>query len=123
MTILEAVLLGYLRKNCRGSARARKTWKVAEDLEALGLDVTAQVLAEALEALRLQGVPIVIGTGESPAVFLDETGAARRRREQLRAGWRNARRCGCRPRPCRLPAKAGCGAGKHEGGKTREGNT
>jgi hypothetical protein len=87
VTDLQGILLGLLSLHCRGPALARKAWKVAEDLRALGLDIGPQALLDALADLRRQGFPVALTDGDPPAAYIEE-----RPRERDRSDWRTGRR-------------------------------
>ena len=71
MNILDACVLGYLNHHCRGAVAARKIWKIAEDLTALGLPgATERAVRDALSSLRLEGLPIGTTCGDPPGAFL-----------------------------------------------------
>lgn len=64
MNGLEAVILGYLHKWCRGVDGARPQATIAQHLQMLGLAQTsARDVRDAIAALRLEGWPV----GTSPA--------------------------------------------------------
>jgi hypothetical protein len=91
---LREVLLGFLSRHCRGAAACRKAWRLAEDLRALGLDVTPQAVLDAAADLGRQGFPVVATAADLPAVYLEEARPGR-----ARADWRarqQPRRAGCR---------------------------
>jgi hypothetical protein len=74
MPDLPSIVLGFLCRHCRGAASARKVWKIAEDLTALGLPgVSERSVREALAELRLRGLPVGTTCGEPPGAFLCET--------------------------------------------------
>jgi len=81
------LLLGLLSRLRRGPAAARKAWKVAEDLRAVGLDVGPQAILDAAADLRRQGFPVVATGGDVAALYLDD-----RRRTRGRDDWRAGRR-------------------------------
>lgn len=73
MTTLEAITLGYLAKHCRGAAAARKIWKIAEELAALGLpNASERSVREALAEMRLRGLPVGTTCGDPPGAFVCE---------------------------------------------------
>ena len=73
MTTLEALVLGYLAKHCRGAAAARKIWKLAEDLTVLGApNANERAVREALAELRLRGLPVGTTSGDPPGAFICE---------------------------------------------------
>jgi hypothetical protein len=73
MTHVETVLLGYLNRHCRGAARARKCWKIAEDLTALGVkNATERGVRDALASLRMACIPVGTTSGDPPGAFLCE---------------------------------------------------
>ena len=86
MTDLRISLLGLLSRHCRGPAAARKAWKVAEDLRALGLAAGPQAVLDVAADLRGQGYPVLV-TAQG-AAYIEE----RRRKPDLGAQWRAARR-------------------------------
>jgi hypothetical protein len=87
MTRLPFILLGLLSRHCRGLATARKAWKVAEDLRALGLQADAETVLDAAADLGRQGFPVVATGGDVAALYLDD-----RRRTRGRSDWQAGRR-------------------------------
>ena len=76
MIRFQDAVLGYLMAHCRGAVAARKIWKIAEDLSALGLPgTTERGVRDALSSLRLEGLPIGTTCGDPPGAFLCETPA------------------------------------------------
>jgi len=70
--ILSVLILGYLRKNCRGRAAARTQGRIASDLRGLGLDVDTRNVRDALAALVLAGAPVGTVAGKPPGAFVCE---------------------------------------------------
>jgi hypothetical protein len=91
------VLLGYLNRHCRGAARARKCWKIAEDLTALGVKgATERSVRDALASLRMQCLPIGTTCGEPAGAFLCETRRDWRRAYRNLYGRMRSQARGCR---------------------------
>jgi len=101
MTRLPFILLGLLSRHCRGPAAARKAWKVAADLRALGLDLGPQAILDAAADLCGQGFPVVATGGDVAALYLDD-----RRRTRGRDDWRAVRRTRGQALAVRPPAEA-----------------
>jgi len=80
---LDSALVNLLSRHCRGPAACRKAWRLAEDLRALGLDVTPQAVLDAAADLGRQGFPVVATAADLPAVYLEEARPGR-----ARADWR-----------------------------------
>jgi hypothetical protein len=97
MTRLEELLLGHLLRHCRGAARARKIWRIAEDLAALGIaEATPRAVQEAIASLRLQCLPVGTTCGEPGGAFLCETPTDYRRAYRNLYGRMRAQARGCR---------------------------
>ena len=97
MTRFEEILLGYLNRHCRGAARARKIWKIAEDLVALGVKgATERSVRDALASLRMQCLPIGTTCGEPAGAFLCETRRDWRRAYRNLYGRMRSQARGCR---------------------------
>jgi len=73
------LLLGYLADHCRGAARARKVWKVVEDLNVLGVKATERSVRAALSRLHAFGYHVRVTGGESAAAYLAARPVRRRR--------------------------------------------
>ena len=56
--LLAVLVLGYLRRWCRGRAAARSQARVARDLSALGLRVAPRAVRDAISALAGDGWPV-----------------------------------------------------------------
>jgi hypothetical protein len=97
MIRFQDAVLGYLMAHCRGAVSARKIWKIAEDLTALGLPgTTERGIRDGLSTLRLEGLPIGTTCGDPPGAFLCETPA------DFRLAYRNLyRRVRVQARGCR----------------------
>lgn len=97
MTAFEQILLGYLNRHCRGAARARKCWKIAEDLAALGLqEATPRGVRDALASLRMQCLPVGTTCGDPAGAFLCETRRDWRRAYRNLYGRMRSQARGCR---------------------------
>jgi len=101
MTDAQTIMLGFLSRHCRGPAAARKAWKIAEDLSALGLDAGPQAILDALADLRGEGFAVTSTGGDLPALYIEE-----RRRRRGREDWRAGRRTRGTARPVRPSAEA-----------------
>jgi len=97
MTRFEEILLGYLNRHCRGAARARKCWKIAEDLAGLGIEgATERTVRDALTALRLACLPVGTSCGDPPGAFLCEDRRDFRRAYRQLYGRLKTQARGCR---------------------------
>ena len=113
---LPRLLLGYLSRHCRGPASARKAWKVAEDLRALGLDVGPQPVLDAVAGLGRQGFPVVATGGDVAAVYLDDRRLARQpaRRETFHRPPRFSRTLRMTAMACALAAAEAAYAARYQ---------
>ena len=97
MTAFEQIVLGYLNRHCRGAARARKCWKVAEDLTVLGVKgATERSVRDALTTLRLACLPVGTTSGSPPGCFLCEDRRDFRRAYRHLYGLLKTQARGCR---------------------------
>jgi hypothetical protein len=78
--LLGLVVLGYLRKHCRGAARARTMPRIARDLSVLGIECDAgtvrsgRAVRDALAELSAAGFPVGTTCGSPAGAFVCETG-------------------------------------------------
>ena len=84
--VLSQVVLGYLRRHCRGRAAARTQGRIASDLRAMGVRVAARQVRDVLASLVDHGWPVGTSCRAPAGAFLCQT------RADFTAGWRNLRR-------------------------------
>lgn len=84
--LLCEIVLGYLRRHCRGRDAARTQKRIAADLADIGLDVTTRRVRDALAALVDAGWPVGTVCSRPAGAYLCQV------RGDFMAAWQNLHR-------------------------------